>query len=74
MANFCTFCGAYLAEMAEMRVLRREGSTRSVSMVLLYFKTQEVADSFYDDHNGRPVRGLAAPAVVVYAMPAGVAC
>jgi BRCA1-associated protein len=58
VANFCTFCGAYLAEMAEMRVLRREGSSRSMSMVLLYFKSQEVADSFYDDHSGRPVSAL----------------
>jgi hypothetical protein len=56
VANFCTFCGAYLAETSEMRVLRREGAQRSLQMVLLYFRSQQVADGFFDDHNGKPVR------------------
>jgi hypothetical protein len=60
VANFCTFCGAYLAEMSEMRVLRREGGgQRTLQMVLLYFRSQEVADGFFDDHNGKPVGRLA---------------
>lgn len=55
VAEFCTFCGAYLTHIREMRVLRREAVARTVCMVLVRFDTPEHAQSFYDDLNNKPV-------------------
>lgn len=56
VAEFCTFCGAYLVHIREMRVLRREASTRVVCMVLVRFDAAEHAQSFFEDFNNKPVR------------------
>ncbi len=55
--RFCTFCGAYLSNIREMRVLRRESaSARVVCMVLVRFDGAEHAASFFADCNSKPVR------------------
>lgn len=41
VASFCTFVGAYMRHVKQMRVLRREGPAQSVCMVLLTFDSQE---------------------------------
>lgn len=56
VAEFCTFCGAYLERIREMRVLRREGGKRAVCMVLVRFDGADSATSFFDDTNNKPVR------------------
>lgn len=53
-ANFCSFVGAFLARIRELRVVRREGG-RGSCMVLLQFKDVNTADSFYANYNDRPV-------------------
>lgn len=56
VAEFCTFCGAFLPIMRSLRVLRREARQRVVCMVLCRFASQEDADDFYHNLNGKPVR------------------
>ena len=53
-ANFCSFVGAFLTKIRELRVVRREGG-RGSCMVLLQFKDAKTADSFYANYNDRPV-------------------
>lgn len=57
VAEFCTFCGAYLPTIRSLRVLRREARQRVVCMVLIRFGTQQQADDFYRDFNCKPVGG-----------------
>jgi BRCA1-associated protein len=54
VANFCSFVGAFLTRIQELRVVRRE-SGRGSCMVLLQFKDAKTADSFYANYNDRPV-------------------
>lgn len=56
VAEYCTFCGAYLEHIREMRVLRRESSQRALCMVLIRFDCQDNADGFFVANNGKPVR------------------
>ncbi|GAX80832.1 hypothetical protein CEUSTIGMA_g8267.t1 [Chlamydomonas eustigma] len=60
VAEFCTFCGAYLTHMREMRVLRREGgkNKKGVCMVLVHFNGPEHAQSFLQDCNNKPFCSL----------------
>ena len=59
VAEFCTFCGAYLSCIREMRVLRREAvSRRVVCMVLVRFDNAASASSFLLDCNNKPFCSL----------------
>jgi BRCA1-associated protein len=55
MADFCSFVGAYLPRIREMRLVRRE-SGRNACMVLLRFTDSTSTDEFYLDFNNKPVR------------------
>lgn len=59
VAEFCTFCGAYLATIREMRVLRREAmSKKHVCMVLIKFDSSRTASAFLLDNNNKPFCSL----------------
>jgi BRCA1-associated protein len=58
VAQFCTFIGAYLAEVSSLQVVRREGTQPSLCMVLLTFAQRQKADEFYKDFNGIPFSSL----------------
>ena len=53
-ANFCSFVGAFLARIRELRVVRREGG-RGSCMVLLQFWDSKTASDFYVNYNDTPV-------------------
>ena len=53
-ANFCSFVGAFLAQIRELRVVRREGG-RGSCMVLLQFWDAETTHDFYANYNDTPV-------------------
>ena len=55
VADVCRFLGGYLAGVRQMRLVRR-GDPRGLCLVLLRFKDADMADGFYSDYNGRPVR------------------
>lgn len=52
--EFCHFCGPYLKSIKEMRFLRRENTRGTVYMVYLRFVDDAAAQSFVEEHNGRP--------------------
>ena len=54
VADFCSFVGAYLPKLREMRVVRREDG-KSVCLILLHFDSLETADSFFHDFHDKPV-------------------
>ena len=54
VAEFCSFVGAYLPQIKEMRLVRREGG-RTACMVLLRFMSKSNADEFYLHFNNKPV-------------------
>lgn len=54
VAEFCSFVGAYLPKLREMRVVRREDG-KSVCLILLRFDSLETADSFFHDFHDKPV-------------------
>lgn len=54
VAEFCSFVGAYLPKLREMRVVRREDG-KSVCLILLRFESLEIADSFFCDYHDKPV-------------------
>ncbi len=53
-ANFCSFVGAFLARIRELRVVRREGG-RGSGMVLLQFWDAETTRDFFANYNDTPV-------------------
>ncbi len=53
-ANFCSFVGAFLAHIRELRVVRREGG-RGSCMVLLQFWDAKTTRDFYVNYNDTPV-------------------
>lgn len=55
VADFCSFVGAYLPSIREMRLVRREGG-RTSCMVLLTFSNPATTDDFYSNFNNKPVR------------------
>ncbi len=55
VAEFCSFVGAYLPQIKEMRLVRREEG-RTACMVLLRFMTKANTDEFYLHFNNKPVR------------------
>lgn len=59
VADFCSFVGAYLPSIREMRLVRREGG-RTSCMVLLTFSSVATTDDFFLNFNNRPVRACAA--------------
>ena len=54
MAEFCSFVGAYLPKLREMRIVRREDG-KSVCLILLRFDSLETADSFFHNFHDKPV-------------------
>ena len=54
VAEFCSFVGAYLPKLREMRVVRREDG-KTVCLILLRFDSLETADSFFQDFDDKPV-------------------
>lgn len=55
-AEFCTFLSGYFENVKAIRLVRREGSSKSAScLVLLHFDKQEAADGFYKEFNAKPV-------------------
>jgi BRCA1-associated protein len=53
-SEFCTFLGAYFERVREIRLVRRRGGGAKAScLVLLSFVTQDHADGFYTDFNGK---------------------
>lgn len=57
VAEFCSFVGAYLPKLREMRVVRRENG-KSVCLILLRFDSLETADSFFQDFHDKPVSSM----------------
>ncbi len=57
VAEFCSYVGAYLPQIKDMRLVRREGG-RAACMVLLRFISVATTDEFYLNFNNKPVRGL----------------
>ena len=55
VAEFCTFLGAYLPSVKEMRLVRREGAKHQC-LVFLRLNSVKQAALFYKDFNGKPVR------------------
>ena len=55
VAEFCTFLGAYLPSVKEMRLVRREGAKHQC-LVFLRLDSVKQAALFYKDFNGKPVR------------------
>jgi BRCA1-associated protein len=54
VAEFCSFVGAYLPHIKDMRLVRREGG-RAACMVLLRFISAATTDEFYLNLNNKPV-------------------
>lgn len=54
VAEFCSFVGAYLPQIRDMRLVRREGG-HTACMVLLRFTSSVSADDFYRTFNNKPV-------------------
>ncbi|KAL3143980.1 hypothetical protein ABBQ32_003790 [Trebouxia sp. C0010 RCD-2024] len=57
MAEFCSFVGAYLPKLREMRIVRREDG-KSVCLILLRFDSLETADSFFHNFHDKPFSSL----------------
>ena len=55
VSDFCSFVGAYLPSIREMRLVRREGG-RTSCMVLLTFSNVATTDEFFLNFNNKPVR------------------
>lgn len=58
VASFCSFMGAYLEHVVEMKALRREATNQSVCMMLMKFGSSEQASNFYHDYNAKPFSSL----------------
>jgi len=54
VADFCSFLGAYLPSVREMRVVRSEVA-KNVCLVFLSFDSVKQAALFYKDYNGKAV-------------------
>jgi len=52
--ELCTFLGAYFDRVKEIRLVRRDSAAKSTCLVLLRFDSQDAADGFYTDFNGKP--------------------
>ncbi|CAL8470200.1 g9742 [Coccomyxa elongata] len=57
VAEFCSFVGAYLPQIKEMRLVRREEG-RTACMVLLRFMSKTNTDEFYLHFNNKPFSSL----------------
>ena len=57
VAEFCSFVGAYLPKLREMRVVRREDG-KSVCLILLRFDSLQTADSFFHDFHDKAVSSM----------------
>lgn len=54
VAEFCSFVGAYLSSIREMRLVRRSGGKQQC-LIFLRFDTIKTAALFYRDYNTKPV-------------------
>eukprot|EP00899_Mesostigma_viride_P012179 jgi/Mesvir1/20962/Mv08031-RA.1 len=57
-AEFCKFCGAFLYNIREMRIVRKEADTQQQYMVLIRFSDQTSADEFYLEYHNKPFNSL----------------
>uniref|UniRef100_A0A7N0ZQZ2 BRCA1-associated protein n=1 Tax=Kalanchoe fedtschenkoi TaxID=63787 RepID=A0A7N0ZQZ2_KALFE len=58
-ADFCQFCGSFIHNVLEMRIVRKDGEEDRYS-ILMRFDNQDSADSFYGHFNGRQFSSLEA--------------
>ncbi|KAL9669417.1 hypothetical protein QQ045_006964 [Rhodiola kirilowii] len=56
-ADFCQFCGSFIHNVLEMRIVRKDGIEDRYS-ILMRFDNQDSADSFYKHFNGRQFSSL----------------
>ncbi|XP_022954178.1 BRCA1-associated protein [Cucurbita moschata] len=66
-ADFCQFCGSFIHEILEMRVVRGDGVEDRYS-ILIRFRSQDSADNFYKHLNERRYSSLEAEVCRVFFM------